>query len=300
MRPISEYLRHPRKILSGILRHNPQLIKNDEIYLKVIFYLESGCRLNLKNPKTFCEKIQWLKINDRKSEYESFVDKYAVKQYVENIIGKEYIIPTLGVWDSVEDINITNLPNRFVLKTTHDGGGYGVVICNGKENFDFSKAKDKLQRSMLRQNFWVSREWAYKNIKHRIIAEANINVTGGDIVDYKFYCFNGYAKYCQVIKNRSSEETIDFYDRQWVKQPFCGLNPFAKPSQSADKMPTNYGIMIEIADKLSKSIPFARIDLYNISGKIYFGEITLYPSGGFGRITPDEWDIRLGELIMIP
>ena len=301
MRTIKKYIKHPSQTIAAIIQRMSFLFPNDKLYLKILFRLRMGYALDLDNPQTFCEKIQWLKLFNRKPEYTQMVDKYAVKKYVANIIGEEYIIPTLGVWDRFEDIDLDKLPKQFVLKTTHDGGSYGIVICKDKDVFDYKAAKKTINRSLRRCSYKVMREWPYKNVKRRIIAEEYLECIGNtDLVDYKFYCFNGQPLYCQVIKDRNSKETIDFFDQEWNHQVFYGLNPKAIQSSYPIDRPINYDKMVEVASKLSHNIPFARVDLYNIGGKIYFGEITFFPASGFGVFTPSEWDYKLGEWIKLP
>ena len=293
------------------LLHNPlqfvdSCVKNlgflfpDKLYLSLRYRCIMGKWIDWKNPKTFTEKLQWLKVYDFKLEYTNMVDKYAVKDYVASIIGKEHIIPTLGVWDRVKDIDWDSLPDQFVLKTTHGGGGGGVVICSDKSKFDRKAAEKKLSASM-RANVTSTREHPYYKIPKRIIAEKYMadpsrpNVE--DLVDYKFYCFNGQPQYCQVIRDRHTEETIDFYDMDWNHMPFVGLNPVARNGLTPVARPVNLETMKEICRKLSKDMKFSRIDLYEINDKDYFGEITFYPAAGFGEFTPEEWDERLGEMI---
>mgnify|MGYP002859132316 CR=1 FL=1 len=216
------FLLHPRNIVLGALYHMAPYI-SDETYLKWVYFFHIGKRLNLKDPKGFNEKLQWLKLYNRRPEYSQMVDKYGVKEYVAKIIGEEYIIPTLGVWDSFEEIDFSTLPNKFVLKTTHGGGGGGVVICRNKESFDIAKARERLNKSMADDCFTKTREWPYKNVRHRILAEELLEVRPdgvGDLPDYKWYCFNGEPRYCQVIQDRSTNETIDFFDTEWNHQDF--------------------------------------------------------------------------------
>lgn len=270
----------------------------DKQYLKLRSFLELGRFLRLKRPKTFQEKIQWLKLYDRQERYVKMVDKQAVKEYVAKKISSEYVIPTYGVWEKFEDINFESLPNKFVLKTTQGGGGNGVVICRDKNKFNILLAKDKLNRSLGIDIYKGFREWPYKNVAKRIIAEKYIEFDGAtDMTDYKFFCFNGVPRYIQVIKDRNIRETIDFFDVEWHHMPFCGLNPFCGNSSELIPKPINFDKMLEIATVLSKDIPFVRIDLYNINGTIYFGEITFYPASGFGVITPKEWSTTLGDMI---
>lgn len=287
-------------ILSKLFIRIPFCI-TDKLYLQILFFLKTGSRLHLNQPKTFQEKLQWLKLYNRKAIYTTMVDKFAVKEYVGAIIGQEYIIPTLGIWNSVQDINIDSLPDRFVLKTTHGGGNLGVVVCNDKTKFDFQKTYSRLNKSLSHNIYKIYREWPYKNVVPRIIAEPNINPSQtADLIDYKFFCFNGIVKYCQVIKGRNSNETIDFYDIDWEYQNFYGLTPNIKQSSEKNACPPNYKQMVNIAQTLSLGIPFVRVDMYNIEGKVYFGELTFFPASGFGTFTPAEWNNKIGDLIELP
>lgn len=299
MRAIVKY---SRRVLAKVIQKFFYLLP-DRLYLQIVFRLEMGYKLDLDNPQTFSEKLQWLKLYNCKPEYTTMVDKAAVKEYVAKIIGEEYIIPTLGVWDRFEDIDFDSLPNQFVLKTTHGGGNTGVVICKDKSSFDMANAKAKLNKSLRSCIYRRYKEWPYKDVKHRIIAEEYINTAKSDLTDYKFFCFGGEVKYCQVIQNRSTNLTIDFYDKHWQHQPFVGLialGQHIEQSTTAVHKPQNYGLMLDIASKLSANIPFARIDLFNTNGRIYFGEITFYPASGLGAFTPSEWNDRLGEWIKLP
>lgn len=286
-------------IVSNFLRWLP-----DTPYLKLLYRFKMGHRLDLKNPQTFTEKLQWLKLYNRKPEYTKMVDKYAVKEYVANIIGDEYIIPTLGVWDKPEDIDWDSLPNQFVLKTTHGGGGGGVVICKDKTTFDKTTAISKLKESMASDIYSGLREWPYKNVPKRIIAEKFMapekSPAPKDLPDYKFFCFNGEPKYCQVIRDRHTKETIDFYDMDWNHMPFVGLNPVARNGLTPVARPGNLDEMKEICRKLADSKSFVRVDLYVIDDKSYFGELTLYPASGMGAFTPSEWNGKLGDLLALP
>lgn len=276
----------------------------DATYLKLLYSLRMGHQLDLKNPQTFTEKIQWLKLYDRNPEYITMVDKYTVKEYVANIIGKQYIIPTLGVWDNFEDIVWDSLPNQFVLKTTHGGGGSGVVICKDKAKFNKEEAKAKLSKSLKSDIYPYFREWPYKNVPKRIIAEKFMapekSPALNDLPDYKFFCFNGEPKYCQVIRGRHTKETIDFYDMEWNHMPFVGLNPVTSNGLTPVDRPGNFEGMKDICRKLSKAIPFVRVDLYLIDDKNYFGELTFYPASGMGLFTPEEWNVKLGDLLTLP
>ena len=273
----------------------------DKLYLQMLYRRVFNKKLNLKNPKTFNEKLQWMKLYDRRPEYTTMVDKYAVKEYVAKIIGEEYIIPTLGVWDKPEEIDWESLPDQFVLKCTHDSGG--LVICRDKSKLDIDAAIKKLRKSLKRNYYKAGREWPYKNVPRRIIAEKymEVNPKVKDLPDYKWFCFNGEPTYCQVIQDRSSVETIDFFDTNWKHQEFVGLNPAAGPAAVEPACPANLETQIKIARDLSKGIPFSRIDLYFVDNKSWFGEITLYPtSGTSGTFTPEKYNEILGNMIKLP
>ena len=299
MLSISRYFKHPRRFLLSVLKRN-WFFFTDKAYLKIRYYLEMRERLNLKDPKKFTEKIQWLKLYNRKDIYTVLVDKIAVKEYVSSLIGSDIIIPTIDIWDNFEDIDFSKLPNQFVLKTNHSGGNTGVVICKDKNKFDVNRAKMIINTSLKHNNYFTTKEWPYKNVKPKIFAETFLaSIDGEDLIDYKFYCFNGVPKYCQVISNRRTKETIDFFDMNWEHQEFYGLNPKCKPSTVAIGRPENFDVMNEIAMKLSQNIPFVRVDMYNVKGKIYFGEITFFPASGYGVFTPKKWDEILGSMIVI-
>lgn len=304
MNRISRYYSNPKIFLEGILRRIGFLLP-DRLFLKCQYFLIMGERLNLNNPSTFTEKIQWLKLYNRRPEYHLWVDKCEVKKYVASVVGDRYLIPTLGVWDCFKDINFDSLPDQFILKSTH--GSHASVICRNKAEFDRQGAQrlfEKMQRTSPYKTF---REWAYKDVKPRILAE-QLMVNGNDkeLTDYKFFCFNGEVKYCQVIKDRSGSETIDFFDAEWNHQEFIGLLQKKRTMRSATKLqvpiekPSAYDEMIEVARKLAVNQPFVRIDLYEINGRGYFGEITFYPAAGLGVFEPAEWNQRLGTLIRLP
>lgn len=271
---------------------------DDEKYLKKVFEARLGYPLNLDNPQTFNEKMQWLKLYDRKPEYTTMVDKFEVKKYVSSIIGEEYIIPTLGVWNEFEDIDFESLPNQFVLKCTHDSGG--LAICRDKSKFNYSKSKEILDKYMKRDFYMVWREWPYKNVKHRIIAEKYMEDESGGLRDYKFFCFDGEPLFLYISKGLENHETatIDFYDMNYNRMPFKRTD--YKGSEVDVPKPAKYNEMIEIAKKLSKDIPFVRIDLYEINGKVYFSEITFCPCAGCLPFDPPEWDLKLGKYVNLP
>lgn len=269
----------------------------DSVFIRLKYFYRLHEFPNLKHPKTFTEKLQWLKLHNRKPIMTIMVDKYAVKDYVANIIGSQYIIPTIGVWDDANDINFEELPNRFVLKCTHDSGG--LVICKDKSKLDFTATREKLNKTLQNDYYITNREWPYKNVPHRIIAEQFMEEDGrpGDLPDYKFFCFAGEPKFCQVIRDRNTKETIDFYDMDWNHQEFVGLNPVARNGLTPVARPENLEHMKEICRKLSTESPFTRVDLYIINGQEYFGEITFYPATGMGCFTPDNYNLIMGEML---
>lgn len=270
----------------------------DKLYIQLIFYLSLGYRLDLVHPRTFNEKIQWLKLYNRRTEYTTMVDKYAVKNYVAGIIGNDYIIPTIGIWDRPEDIDWNELPTQFVLKTTHGGGNTGVIICRDKISFNRQNAIDKLNRSLKDDIYRTLREWPYKNVKRRIIAEQLIEGENGDLPDYKFFAFNGNVKALFVGTERGSGNVkFDFYDSEFNHLDLFQVHPMSGKVLSK---PKNFELMKEIASKLSLGIPHVRVDLYNVNGKIYFGELTFYHHGGVTPFHPQKWDHIFGEWIKLP
>jgi len=274
------------------------MIKSDEWYLRVMFFIRMHRFLHLRNPKTFSEKLQWLKLYAYKPEYTMMVDKYLVKEYVKEMIGKEYIIPTIGVWNRVEDVDWNALPEKFVLKCNHDSGG--VVVCRDKSKLDIEKAKAKLSEHLKYDYFWPGRDKTYKHVERKIIAEKFMEDNQShDLIDYKLMCFNGKVKCTFTCTDRFSDSglKVTFYDREWNIMPFCRKYPREKtPMQK----PEAYGQMVQLAEILSENIPFVRVDFYNINGKIYFGELTFYPGAGMEIFYPGKWDRILGSWIVLP
>lgn len=272
---------------------------NDVDYLCKQFRGVFNKDLNLTNPKTFNEKIQWLKIYDRNKEYVSMVDKIDVKNVVANIIGNEFIIPTIGVWDSFDDIDFDLLPNEFVLKCTHDSGS--TVVCKDKASFDYKKARKKIEKALKRNYYYLYREWPYKSVKPRIIAEKYmVDELGADeITDYKFYCFNGRADCVMVCMDRKSGDTkFYFFDRQWKLKRINERGKKAPKGFTIEK-PVCMDKMFDLAEKLTKGIPFVRLDMYQCGGSIYFGEYTFYPGSGLDPNYLPETEVYFGNLIDI-
>ena len=254
--------------------------------------------LRLDPPMTFNEKLQWLKLYDRHKSYSRLVDKYEVKDYIANLIGKDYIIPTYGVWDNVNSIDFKSLPQQFVIKCTHDSQSF--IICTDKTSFNIEKAKKKLKKA-LKYNKWYlnGREYPYKNLKPRIIAEQYlVDESGKELKDYKFFCFDGEPKVLLIVSGRGSDQRQDFYDMQFNLLPFHRIN---HPNSNINwEPPKNFDKMIDLAKQLSVGFPHIRVDFYNINGKIYFGELTFFSGGGNMRFEPDEWDSILGSWIKLP
>lgn len=288
---------NPDRRFLWLARHGFYDSISDEEYVRRYYKGMFGKELKLNPPTTFNEKMQWLKLHDRKPEYSTIVDKYLVKDYVAGIIGQEYIIPTYGVWEHFDQIDFDKLPNSFVLKCTHDSGG--LVICKDKNLFEKEPAKKKLEKSLSSNYFKLFREWPYKDVKPRIIAEEYmIDNSVNDLPDYKIHCFEGKPLYILVCSGRFSTSgmTEDFYDNQWNKVNIS--RPQHPNSNACIKPPSCLDEMLQLATKLSDGYPFLRTDFYVVNGKPYFGELTLYPASGLMPFVPDEWDYKLGELFL--
>ena len=290
------YLSHPTRLLVRVGKTSFLRRMSDEKYLKMLFKDAMGYPLDLENPKTFSEKLQWLKLYDRKPVYTQMVDKYEAKKYVADMIGEEYIIPTLGVWDSFDDIDFDSLPDRFVLKCTHDSGG--LVICRDKSKLDKEHARKKIERCLKRNYYWSSREWPYKNVKPRIIAEQFLEDMD-ELVEYKMFCFGGEVKMVLVCKGEAhgAGRTNDYCDVNLQRFPFTSLNPNSKGELP---IPKELPQLIDVAQKLSSGIAQLRVDTYLADGKIYFGELTFFHNSGMAKFDPPEWDKTFGDWIELP
>ena len=266
----------------------------DKLYISLKYFYRFHKFPDLKDPKTYNEKLQWMKLNDHNELYHTLADKYEVKKYVEKLIGSEYIIKTLGVYDSFDEIDFDKLPDRFVLKCTHDSGG--LVICKDKSSLDIENSRKIIESSLKTNYFYHSREWAYKDLKPRIIAEEYIETSKGDLPDYKFFCFDGKARALYVATGRHTKEGVcfDFFDENFNHLPFYNSHPNTK--HKIDK-PAGFDKMKELAELLSAGMPHVRVDLYDIDGKIYFGEYTFYHMSGFQPFKPEEWDYTFGSWI---
>lgn len=272
----------------------------DKSYIKLYYRLRVGRKLNMNNPTTLNEKLQWLKFNYRFPLQSIVSDKLLVREYVKDKIGEKYLIPLIGSWKKYDDIDFSMLPEKFVLKCNHDSGG--LVVCNDKEKLNHIEARRKIEKSLNSNFFYIGREYQYRNIKPMILCEKFISDNGNVPMDYKIYCFNGVPDVILVCKDRFSKNThrasYYFFDQEWNFQP---LNKGDDNIRNVDlSKPKNLDEMIEIAKKLSKDFVFARIDLYNVDGKIYFGEITLSPNSGFDPDIKYETDLMFGQKLEIP
>ena len=267
----------------------------DKLYLKIVFRIKVGRRLNLKSPKTFNEKLQWLKLYNRNPEYTAMADKYKVREYVRSKIGEEYLIPLIGVYDKFDDINFDKLPNQFVIKCNHDSGS--VVICKDKKNFDINAARKKINRAMRYNYYYVGREWQYKNIERKIIIEEYLSKLDGYVKDYKFFVFNNHFAYSFICSNRQKKVKFTFFDKDGK---FIDVKQGGADYDKKVELPKNYNKMISLAEKLAKGIPELRVDFYEVDGKIYFGELTFFDASGFDKFEPEKWDETFGSLLKLP
>lgn len=306
IKKIFDYITHPKKIFKYIeykRLHSDYGKQLDDVkYIKKAFKLYMGYELDLENPKTYNEKLQWLKLNYRNPECVIMVDKYLAKDYVKKRIGEEYVVPLYGVWDKFDDIDFDSLPNQFVLKTTHDCGG--VVVCKDKSTLDKEKAKKFLNKHLAHEYFYHCREWAYKHVKPRILAEKFMKDSAGQkeegLTDYKFFCFDGQPKAMFIATDRAKQDTetkFDFYDMEFNHLPFTNGHP---NSDKIIEKPKQFDLMIELSKKLSQGLPHVRVDFYESEGRIYFGELTFFHWGGFVPFKPEEWDYKFGEWIKLP
>lgn len=270
----------------------------DKVYLTIMYRVRMGKTINWKHPETLNEKIQWLKVYDRKPEYTQMADKCEAKKYVAAQIGEEHIIPTLGVWENFDQIDFSLLPDKFVLKCTHDSGG--LVVCRDKSQLDIEMARKVMTASLKNNYFYYGREWPYKNIKPRIIAEKYMEqIDGTGLVDYKFYCFEGKPQYLYVSKNMDDHRlaTVTFVDMNW------NMMPVERTDYKSDKemplRPSRFDEMRKIAEKLSQGHKFLRVDLYQINGEVFFSELTFHPASGYMGVIPSEYDKIMGQYIKI-
>lgn len=292
-------IRQPRYIGSKILYLLAHWIKNDEWYVKMRYRLYVGKKLNLNNPQTYNEKLCWQKLYDHNPLYTTMVDKYAAKEYVANIIGDKYIIPTIGHWERPEEIDWDSLPKQFVLKTTHDSGG--VIVVKDKDKLDKARAIAKLNKCLKSDNYAVTREWPYKNVHRRVIAEQYMeDQKTGELRDYKFFSFDGEVKAMFISQDRGKageEVKFDYFDADFNH---LDIHQYHDAGKSAPEKPVCFDEMKMLASKLSKGLPQVRVDFYEVNGKVYFGELTFFHHGGIVPFTPEKWDYTFGSWIKLP
>ena len=269
----------------------------DEVQIKRLYKIFFSKELNLNNPKTFNEKLQWLKLYNRKNEFTKMVDKYEAKKYVASIIGDEHIISTLGIYDKYDDIDFDELPNQFVIKCTHDSGGLEIV--KNKNNMNNNETKRKITQKLKKNYYLYGREWPYKNVKPRIIIEEYKETGNGELRDYKFFCFDGIVKFFKIDLDRFINHRANYYNPSGELLEF-GEEIYPPDFNRRIEKPKKLKEMIKLAELLSKGTIFLRVDFYEVDNKIYFGELTFYPNSGFCKFIPEEWDEKLGEYIKLP
>ena len=293
MNRIISYFLNPKSLVLLLMRKTAKLW-SDKLYLEIVYYIKFGKRLNLNNPKSLNEKLNWLKLYDRNPLYVRLADKYEVKDYVRKKIGDKYVVPCLGIWNHFDDIDFDLLPNQFILKATHDSGG--AFICKNKDSFDKDKAREKMEYALNNNFFYVSREWPYKNIPHRIIADKFLNDDReGELQDYKFWCFNG-APTVFYMTNKGENIYENFYDMDFNPLDMSHGFPRSVPEY---KKPLQFDEMKDLAAKLSQGIPFVRVDFFIVEGNVYFGEFTFYDWAGLRPFKDISTDLKLGEYLML-
>lgn len=296
---IKKYITHPKLAIFFLIIDTGVLNwMSDKTYLKLLYWLRLGKRLNIDRPVTFTEKLQWIKLYNRCPEYTTMVDKVKAKEYVASVVGSEYVIPTIGVWDSPDEIDFEKLPDKFVLKCNHTSR-LGTYICRDKSKMDIEKVKAGLRRGLRDNYYYRSREWPYKDVPRKILAEKliedNNSLDKNGIIDYKFFCFDGEPRFLYV--SDTSDDMV-FLNTDWTP---AGISRHDHKTLKDDPAkPDNLNEMLDIARKLSKDIPHVRIDLYNVNGQIYFGEITFFTNGGFIPFNPESCDNEIGNLLRLP
>lgn len=273
-------------------------IMPSKIFLSLRYYQIFKKRIDWDNPTSFTEKLQWMKLYGCRPDYVSMVDKLAVKHLVATKIGEEYVIPTLKIWEKADDIELKDLPQQFVIKTNHDSGT--VFVCRDKSDADETRIRKMFRQALKRNYYRIGRETPYKYVPRMVFAETFLNsYEEEEIRDYKFFCFSGEPKIFKINFDRSSDFTANYYDLDMNILPFGEVDPAPDYSKTCEK-PEGFEQMVDICRKLSEGIPFVRVDLYNVNGKIYFGELTFFPTSGFGPFTSEEWDNRLGDWLILP
>ena len=298
MNRIINYIKNPQIFLNVLLVHLSPLIRNDMAYAKLMWLLKKDYPLDLEHPVTFNQKLQWLKLYDRQSKYTMLVDKVKVKDYIATVLGEEFVIPTLGVWSNPDDIDFDTLPERFVLKCNHNSGT-GMFICKDKSKMNIKKVKAGLKKG-LKENYYVkNREWPYKDVERRILAEQLLDPAPGenDLKDYKLFCFDGVVKLIEVDYNRFIHHNRNLYTTDW-RRINAEIEFPSEPGVEFER-PKGLETAIKAAEVLSKGIPHVRVDFYIIDERVYFGEMTFYHGSGYEKITPHSLDEKMGSWIHI-
>ena len=293
-------LLHDRRHFLSALCVRLSFLFPDETYLRIMYRLQLGKRLDLVNPETYNDKLQWLKLYYHRQDLTMMADKVAVKQYVADKIGEEYVAPLLGVWNKVNEIDWDSLPEKFVLKTNHDGGNFGVVICRDKTQFNKTRAKNRMKASLHRNTFLLGREWPYKNIPRKVFAEQLIeNASDSDLPDYKFFCFDGKVKLMYIASERLSKTgvKIDYFDEEFNHLNLRQSHP---NSSTVPPKPLHFDLMKRLAETLSQGLPHVRVDFFEANGKVFFSEFTFFTFGGWAAFHPKEYDYLLGSFISLP
>ena len=295
---IIKAIKEPKKAFLYAMNKGFFNFLSDKAYLKLRFRLTMGKKLNLKSPKTFNEKLQWLKLYNRCPEYTVMVDKYLVRDYIAEVLGDEYLIPLVGAWDSADEVDFDSLPERFVLKCNHNSG-LGMYICRNKSEMNVESVRDELRRGMAQDYYLSGREWPYKNVTRKIIAEQFMEDSSGGLIDYKFFCFDGYVDSVMVCLDRHLGDTkFYFFDKEW-KLKRLNIRGKNAPEGFTIPKPDKMDEMFELAAKMSDGMPFVRVDLYQSNGQIYFGEMTFYPASGFDANLLPETDEYFCDLIKL-
>lgn len=292
-------IHEPRKVACYLFTLLPRKLFQDKFYIEMLFWLHMGKRLDWNNPQTFNEKLQWLKLYDRKPEYTTMVDKYKVREYIAERLGEEYLIPLLGVWNDPDEIDFDALPNQFVLKCNHNSG-LGMCICKDKTKLDIAKVKAALRKGLKQDYYLTGREWPYKNVERKIIAEKFMTDGGEDLADYKIHNFNNGPKVILVCRDRFKDSglTEDFFSEDWEHLDVA--RPDHPNASTPVERPKELEEMLSLAEKLSQGRPFLRTDFYTVGGRVYFGELTFFPASGFSPFIPPQWDETLGKWITLP
>ena len=297
IKTVLQLLRTPAALIPPLSDRGLLNWLSDKTYIFLKYYGMTGKKLDLNEPKGFNEKIQYLKLYNRNTEYIQYVDKYAVRNYVSDVIGDKYLVPLYCKWDSADEISFEKLPDQFVLKCNHDSGS--IKIIKNKNMASLEEIKEYYATRIKRSPFYYGREWPYKYVKPCVVAEAYLEDNTGELKDYKFFCFCGEVRFFKVDFDRFKNHRANYYDKLGNFMP---ISEMLVPNDANANiiLPDEIGEMIQLAEKLSKDMPFVRVDFYDVNGKIYFGEMTFFPGSGFDPFIPEEWEMRIGDMLKLP